>query len=276
VSGTTEHALLAISLGLYGLAALAYAALWIGAARPLRRVPVAILVAALALEVVVLAGRWVEAGRPPFKTLYESLVLLAGCIAIVYVVVEAGYRLRILGLPAALAAAASLGYALVRADVEIATLPAALQSGWFIPHVVVYFFGYASLVVAAGAAAIYLVHPGPIAHSHETMLGSGAVDLFAWMHGAVRFGFVLLTIGLFIGGLWAKQAWGDYWTWDPKESWALVTWLVYAAYLHLYHVAPRRGRTLAIVVLVGMAAVLVTYLGVNALPTTEGSLHAYQ
>jgi cytochrome c-type biogenesis protein CcsB len=268
--------MLQVTLGTFCAAALAYGLLWWKRAARLRVVPIVIMCAALALNVAIIAGRWMEAERPPFKTLHESLVLLAACIALVYVFVEAAYRMRILGLPAALGSTASLAYAVARMDHEIATLPAALQSGWFIPHVVVYFFGYAALVVAGGAAAIYLVHPAPIEHGREHLLGSRTVDLSSWMNGAVRFGFVLLTLGLFIGGVWAKDAWGDYWTWDPKETWALVTWFVYAAYLHLQHVAGWRGRRLAVVVLVGLAAVMFTYLGVNVLPTTESSLHAYQ
>jgi len=271
-----EMSLLWATFGLYMLAALGYGALWHGSMARLRHVPLVILVVSLAVNSTLLVTRWMEAGRPPFKTLYESLVLLAGCVALVYLFVEIVHRMRVLGLPACLASAASMGYAIVRVDREIATLPAALQSGWFIPHVVVYFFGYAALVVAAGAAALYLARPRPIVHAREHLLGGGAVDLFAWMHGAVRFGFVLLTIGLFIGGVWAKEAWGNYWTWDPKETWALVSWLVYAAYLHLYHLPGWRGRRLAIVVIVGMAAVIFTYLGVNTLPTTESSLHVYQ
>jgi cytochrome c-type biogenesis protein CcsB len=276
VAGTLDQPLLVASLALYLAAAVAYGLLWWRRAARLRVAGLVVMALAVALNTTLLVGRWIEAGRPPFKTLYESLVLLAGCIALVYLFVEVAYRMRILGLPAALASAAALLYAVVRMDREIATLPAALQSGWFIPHVVVYFFGYASLVVAAGAAMVHLLHPGPIAHEREHLLGSSSVDLSSWMHGAVRFGFVLLTIGLFIGGVWAKDAWGDYWTWDPKETWALVSWLVYATYLHLHHVAGWRSRRLAIVVVVGMAAVLFTYIGVNFLPTTSGSLHAYQ
>jgi len=276
VSGAMERGLLVTSLALYAAAALGYGMLWLRGARALRHVPVAIMCAAVGLNAVAVASRWIEAGRPPFKTLQESLVLLAACIALVHLVVEAGHRMRVIGLPAALASAASILYALVQMDREVARMPAALQSGWFIPHVVVYFFGYASLVAAAGAAAVYLVHPDPIAHGREHVLGSASVDLSAWMSGAVRFGFVLLTVGLAIGAVWAKDAWGDYWSWDPKETWALVTWLVYAAHIHLEKVAGWRGRRLAIVVIAGMAAVLFTFLGMSLLPTTEGSLHSYQ
>lgn len=268
--------MLAVTLAAYWAAAVAYAPLWWKRSARLRHAPAVILSAAVALNTWIIVGRWLEADRPPFKTLHESLVLLAACVALVYLFVEAAYRMRVLGLPAALASAVSMLYAVARADPEIATLPAALQSGWFIPHVVVYFFGYAALVVAGGAAAIHLIRPRPIEHGLGHLLGSRSVDLASWMHGAVRFGFVLLTLGLFIGGVWAKEAWGDYWTWDPKETWALVTWLVYAAYLHLCHVAGWKGRRLAVVVLCGLAAVLFTYLGVNVLPTTASSLHAYQ
>jgi cytochrome c-type biogenesis protein CcsB len=270
------NTLITVSLVLYTAAAVAYGLLWVPSMSRVRHGPVVVLGLALATNVTILVQRWIQTGRPPFKTLHESLVLLAACIALTYLAVELLYRMRALGLPAAAASAASMGYALVKMDMEVANLPAALQSAWFIPHVVIYFFGYSALVVAGGAAAVFLIKPGPIATRHEHLLGSSSVDLSSWMHSAVKFGFVLLTAGLFIGGIWAKDAWGDYWTWDPKETWAMVTWLVYAAYLHLYHVPGWRGRRLAIVVLVGVAAVVFTYLGVNYLPTTESSLHAYQ
>jgi len=268
--------LVPVVLAVYAAAALAYGLLWsrrFGAAR----IPATALMAAgLGLNLFQIVFRWVTIEQPPFKTLYESLLLLAVCIAIVYIVIEAVYRLRILGLPAALGAGATVLYAFVQVDKEAVNLPAALQSGWFIPHVVVYFFGYAALFVGTAAALIFILRPAPIRLGRRDLTGSKEIDVEAFMTSSVRFGFVLLTTGLLMGAFWAKAAWGDYWVWDPKETWSLVTWLVYGAYLHLRFMSGWRGRKLAAVAVVGFAAVMFTYLGMNVLPTAESSLHVYQ
>jgi len=268
--------LTSISLLLYALAALLYASMWLKSLKLTRILSPAVLILGLAVNLFQLISRWVEAGQPPFKTLFESLVLLAACIAVVYLVVELVYRARILGLPAAAGSALVMLYALVRQDKEVVNLPPALQSGWFIPHVVVYFFGYASLFVASAASLMYILRPKPIGLKRPDLIAGKAVELDKLLDGAVRFGFVLLTFGLLVGAAWAKDAWGDYWVWDPKETWSLVTWLIFAAYLHLYYLGGWRGRKLAALVLIGFAAVAFTYLGMNLLPTAEQSAHVYQ
>ncbi|MBW2260504.1 MAG: c-type cytochrome biogenesis protein CcsB [Deltaproteobacteria bacterium] len=271
-----DVSLVPVVLAVYASAALAYGLLWSSRFR-LAKIPATVLMSVgLGLNLFQIVYRWVTIEQPPFKTLYESLLLLAVCIAIVYLVIEGVYRLRILGLPSALGAGATVLYAFLQVEKEAVNLPAALQSGWFIPHVVVYFFGYAALFVGTAAAAIYLLRPAPIRLGRRDLTGSREIDVEGFMSSSVRFGFVLLTTGLLMGAFWAKAAWGDYWVWDPKETWSLVTWLVYAAYLHLRFMSGWKGRKLAVVAIVGFAAVMFTYLGMNVLPTAESSLHVYQ
>lgn len=265
-----------VVLGIYAAAALAYGLLWFKKNPVLRYVCTGLLSGGLLLNLYQIIHRWSMASLPPFKTLYESLVLLSVCIVIVYLVIEGAYRLRVLGLPAALGAAAAMLYAFIQVDKEVVNLPAALQSGWFIPHVVVYFFGYAALFVATAAAVVFILRPAPIRLRRADLTGTDEIDVEAFMTSSVRFGFVLLTLGLLMGAFWAKEAWGDYWVWDPKETWSLVTWLVFSAFLHLRHMEGWSGRKLALVVVVGFAAVMFTYLGMNLLPTAEQSLHVYQ
>jgi cytochrome c-type biogenesis protein CcsB len=272
----TAQLLTGLSLLPYGLAALLYAAMWLLRSRWLRIAAPASLGAGLAINLFQLFHRWAAAGQPPFKTLYESLILLAACIAVVYFAVEIVYRARILGLPSALGCVGVMVFAWSRHAKDVVNLPAALQSGWFIPHVVIYFFGYAALFVAAGAALLYLLRPKPIRLNRPDLVAGGIVDLEAMLDGAVRFGFAMLTIGLLVGAVWAKAAWGDYWVWDPKETWSLVTWLIFAAYLHLHYLSGWRGRRLAVLVLIGFGAVAFTYLGMHLLPTAEQSAHVYQ
>jgi cytochrome c-type biogenesis protein CcsB len=265
-----------VSFGLYSLSALLYGILWLRASRAYRLLATALLTMGLTVNALQLVTRWVEAGQPPFKTLYESLLLLAICIAVVYLAVERLYRARILGLPSSLSCVLVILIALMQEEKDIVNLPPALQSGWFIPHVVVYFFGYAALFVAFGAAVLYLIRPKPITMKRPELFAGQTIQLEALLDGAVRFGFVLLTVGLLIGAAWAKDAWGDYWVWDPKETWSLVTWLIFATYLHQFYLSQWRGRRLAFLVVLGFGAVLFTYLGMQLLPTADQSIHLYQ
>ncbi len=275
-TATLDLSLLPLAVLAYAAASAAYGLLWWKGSKALRIAGTALVASGLALNLFQLAYRWVTIGQPPFKTLYESLVLLAACFAIVYLVIEGVYRLRVLGLPAALGCLATVGYAMLQVQKEAVNLPAALQSVWFIPHVVVYFFGYAALFVGFAAGIVYVIRPAPIRLKRHDLTGSSDVDVEGFMHDSVRFSFVLLTLGLLMGAFWAKSAWGDYWVWDPKETWSLVSWLIVGIYMHLKFTAGWSGRKLAFVVIAGFAAVMFTYLGMNLLPTAESSLHVYQ
>lgn len=223
----------------------------------------------------IIADRYIEAGRPPFKTLYESLILFGWCTALVYIVVERFYRMALLGMLAAIFVLGIFTYAILKADVDIITLPAALQSGWFIPHVVVYFLGYGALFIGTAIATIYLFRPTAEA-TFSNLRGERTVRYRDLMHTVVKFGFVLITVGLVIGAVWAKTAWGDYWVWDPKENWSLITWLIYIIYLHQRKAPGWTDRASAWLLIAGFAAVMFTYLGMNYLPTAEQSAHVYQ
>jgi len=108
------------------------------------------------------------------------------------------------------------------------------------------------------------------------LLGTAVVDNEKLANGIMRFGFVLLTAGLLMGAFWAKSAWGDYWVWDPKETWSLVSWMIFVIVLHLRYLGHWRGRRFAVLLIVGFGAVMFTYLGMNLLPTADQSLHVYQ
>ncbi|HZY04389.1 MAG TPA: c-type cytochrome biogenesis protein CcsB [Anaeromyxobacteraceae bacterium] len=276
-----EHPFFAATGLLYGAATAAYAAAWRSTRAAVGRLGTAFLAVGVALNVWLVVGRWIEAGREPFKSLFESLVFLALCLGALYVVLERLYRTRVFGLPAAVMLFGCMAYALAKWDAEIVKLPPALQSPWFMPHVMVYFVGYAALAFAAGVAVVQLLasrFPSVrrlTAMRAGTMLTGQALDLDQITYDVVRFGFVLLTLGLLIGSVWAKSAWGDFWVWDPKENWSLVTWLIYGAYLHLRKVKGWRGDRAAWLQIVGFAVVMFTYLGMGMLPTAEDSAHVY-
>lgn len=224
---------------------------------------------AFLLNSAVIAAAWIEAGRPPFKTLYETLLLYPWCVWAVTLVLVAMYRLWVLIPFSAGANLIGLVYAVMRPDVEVVNLPPALQSVWFVPHVVTYFVAYAGLFASFALALLALARGGW--RSGES--GCGFED---YAHRAAMFGIAALTLGLVMGALWGKAAWGDYWTWDPKENWALVSWLSYLIYLHLRLVRGWQGRPAMAILVFSFAAVVFTYLGMSLLPSAGGSLHVYQ
>jgi cytochrome c-type biogenesis protein CcsB len=269
-----ENPLFTLTLAVYAVAFAFYAASWGSKSLKIARGSSIAMILAMALNAALILLRWYEAGRAPFKSLYESLVFLSFCTAAVYLIMERVYGSRAFGAIAALGSLGALVYAVFKWDAEIVRLPPALQSGWFIPHVVVYFIGYGALFFATAVAIVQLIKPTFTVNAGSILRGSHSLDDISY--DAIRVGFTLLTVGLLIGSVWAKSAWGDYWVWDPKESWSLVTWLVYAVYLHLRHVRGWRGSRASAIAIAGFAVVLFTYLGMNALPTAAESDHVYQ
>jgi cytochrome c-type biogenesis protein CcsB len=269
-----EHPLYVATGALYAAAFAFYSMAWRSAKELVGRAGTALMVAALAGNVALIVSRWMSADRPPFKSLFETLVFLAFCAAAVYLVMEVLLKTRVFGALFALASLGALLFALTKWDAEVVKLPPALQSAWFVPHVMVYFVGYAALFFATVLSAVQLFKP-----TFKIKAGTifrGEVSLEDVSYVAIKFGFVLLTFGLLVGAVWAKGAWGDYWVWDPKENWSLVSWLVYAAYLHLRHIKNWRGNRAAWLAIIGFAVVMFTYLGMNMLPTAAESAHVYQ
>lgn len=243
--------------------------------RVLSAVTTVLLWVGLVLTFVAITERYIEAGRPPFKTLYESLILFAATTNLIYVAIDVRYRHPLLAFPASALLLGIMVFAAIKVDVEIIDLPAALQSPWFIPHVVVYLLGYGALAVGALSALGSLIFP-----DFQLMFRAAGTSrqekLDQVMHVLNVFGFVLITAGLLMGAWWAKEAWGDWWSWDPKENWSLVTWLVYVFYFHVRLLPRWSSRRMAVVTIAGFAAVMFTYLGMNLLPTAASSEHVYQ
>jgi cytochrome c-type biogenesis protein CcsB len=276
-----EHPFFVATGGLYVAAMALYAAAWRSTKMIVARSATAFMGAALLLNLALFIERWHAAGRAPLKSLFESLVFFALCLAIVYLAFERIYRTRVFGVPAMMLSLGCLVYALVKWDAEIVKLPPALQSPWFVPHVMVYFVGYAAVALAFALAIIQLLAPRvPLVERllnfrAGTIMTGEPVDVEKMSYELVRFGFALLTVGLLVGSVWAKSAWGDFWVWDPKENWSLVTWLIYGGYLHLRRVRGWRGERAAWLLIIGFAVVMFTYLGMHLLPTAEESAHVY-
>ena len=243
----------------------------------LRRGAVALFVAAFLLNSILVVNRWVEAGHAPFSNLYESLVFYAWSVGFAYLVLEYLYGLRIVGALSAVMIMLLLLYASTT-DETIKPLMPALQSNWLTIHVVTYFIGYGALGISFITALLFLgswmrsgKNPG------ETMLGFEKLS-----YKIVAFGFPFLTLGLVTGAVWANKAWGTYWSWDPKETWSLITWLIYLGYLHLPLALPRMNIDKAKIPLIqstclvmAFLAIVFTYLGLAYLPSASDSEHIY-
>lgn len=242
----------------------------------LMRLGAALMAAAFALNTYVIAARWIEAGRPPFKTMYETLLFYPWCVSLVTFALIYLHGLKVLTPFSSGVNALGLAFALWRPDMEIIALPPALQSGWFVPHVVTYFVAYAGLFVSFALAVLSLAQPYWKKRRGAEAAEAQAIDFEKYAHEAAVFGIAALTLGLVMGAVWGKAAWGDYWSWDPKENWALVSWLAYMIYLHLRLMGDYRGRKAMWVLTLAFSAVIFTYLGISLLPTAGGSLHVYQ
>ncbi|MDA8404148.1 MAG: c-type cytochrome biogenesis protein CcsB [Desulfobacteraceae bacterium] len=279
----TSSEIFSIITFIYGAAALLYMIAWVFK----KPMPGKLATAALTIAAIGnLAGilrRWVESnqmgiGRAPLTNLYESLIFFALTIAILYLFVEFKYKLRILGAIASLVSFLSMAYAALKLNNAIQPLIPALKSNWLIAHVMTCFIGYAAFTIAFGISIMFLVKSSKEAKAsgEQPSVITSRIPSFDILddltHQMVTFGFLFLSIGIITGAVWANQAWGRYWGWDPKETWSLVTWLIYASLLHARLMRGWKGKKIALLSFIGFLAMLFTYFGVNLLP----GLHSYQ
>jgi cytochrome c-type biogenesis protein CcsB len=212
----------------------------------------------------------------PLRNLYESLIFFVWCLILAHLLIEFIYKNRSLGaFVTPLAALAILFIDISGTSKDIQPLIPALQSNWLLFHVLLSFIGYAAFGVSFGAAAAYIVLVTESKHELTYIFWSLVIGIFLIVLAGmgIDFLFPLFTVGgLIMGAIWANSAWGKYWTWGPKETWSLITWIVYALYLHARYVGGWRGKRVAILSVVGFIAVIFTYLGVNLVLS---GLHAY-
>ncbi|MCS6782697.1 MAG: c-type cytochrome biogenesis protein CcsB [Gloeomargarita sp. SKYBB_i_bin120] len=258
-----------------------------------------------------LLARWLEAGHFPLSNLYESLFFLAWGLTAFHLLVERWSRSAWVGAVTAPVAMGVTAFATLSLPPQMqrsAPLVPALKSNWLMMHVSVMMLAYAALLVGSLLAMAFLVVTrGQEPPLRGSSVGSGAYrrqptaltlparqeptavltrptlaltpeqwtlaeTLDNLSYRVIGLGFPLLTLGIISGAVWANEAWGAPWSWDPKETWALITWLVFAAYLHARITRGWQGRRPALLATVGFAVVWVCYLGVNVLGK---GLHSY-
>ena len=223
--------------------------------------------------------RWYESyligtdvGHIPISNLYEVFVLFSLITALFYLYYEQRYETRTLGPFVLLVISAAVGfllwYTVARGAAEIQPLVPALQSWWMKIHVPANFIGYGTFALAAMVAAAYLLK----SHGYLADRLPSLEVLDDVMYKSISVGFAFFTIATILGALWAAEAWGGYWSWDPKETWALIVWLNYAAWLHMRLMSGLRGKAAAWWALVGLLVTTFAFLGVNMFLS---GLHSY-
>jgi cytochrome c-type biogenesis protein CcsB len=210
-------------------------------------------------------------GHAPLSNLYESLVFFSWTILIIYLFVERKYKNRTIGAFVTPLAFFAMAYASLHNN-SIQPLIPALKSNWLIAHVITCFIGYAAFAIAFGTSWMYLIKKRDTEGKSlllKRFPKTNTIDELTYQ--MIMLGFLFLSIGIITGAVWANSAWGRYWGWDPKETWSLITWFVYATLLHAKMMRGWHGKRIAYLSIAGFAAVLFTYFGVNLLP----GLHSY-
>lgn len=269
-----------ISMAIYLLTFLGYLIFAASQSRKSGAASTILLVIGFVLHSIGLVSRWMETHRTgygyvPLSNMYESLIFFSWTIVLVYLLIEWKYKQKVIGVfvtPFAFLAIA-LTSIIPGIDAKITPLMPALKSNWLAIHVMTCFFGYAAFAVSFGISILYLIRENRKGRQENGSKWLPATPILDEInYKSIVIGFPMLTLGIITGAAWANYAWGTYWSWDPKETWSLITWFVYAAFLHARLTRDWRGRRTAILSIVGFVFVLFTYFGVNYL---IAGLHSY-
>lgn len=267
----------------YLLASAVYIALFVFKNRKIGGAGTVLTIAGVLAQTVAMGLRWQESydlgiGHAPLTNMYESLVFFSWCTALFYLFMEFKFKNRVIGAFVMPFAFVSMAYASFAKGMnqEISPLIPALQSNWLIAHVVTCFIGYGAFAMAGGLGVMYLLKKSALDKglAKDTLTGSlpelKVIDDMTYK--TIVFGFLWLSAGIITGAVWANEAWGTYWSWDPKETWSLIVWFVYAAFLHARITRGWVGKRAAWLSIIGFAATIFCYLGVNLFLS---GLHSY-
>jgi cytochrome c-type biogenesis protein CcsB len=247
------------------------------------------------LLALTLSLRWVKEGYFPLSNLYESLIFLTWSISSIHLFLEFKTKSRLLGSISTPLMFFLTGFSSLTLPVEMQKalpLVPSLQSNWLMMHVSMMMVSYGVLIVGSLLSLFYLafsyfnsnknnennyvVETGTSSNLNLSKLFSSKLSLLqltdTWSYRTIGLGFPFLTLGIISGAVWANEAWGSYWSWDPKETWALITWLVFAIYLHSRLIKGWEGKKAAVLGSCGFFVIWICYLGVNFLGK---GLHSY-
>jgi len=234
-----------------------------------------------------LLSRWIGDGYFPLSNLYESLIFLSWGISSIHLFIESKTRSRLLGSISTPILFLLSGFSSLTLPIEMQKalpLVPSLQSNWLMMHVSMMMISYATLILGSLLSILYLAffnflskdvkvtNPSFISSTDSFSKLSLLETVDIWSYRIIGLGFPFLTIGIISGAVWANEAWGSYWSWDPKETWALITWLVFAIYLHSRLLKGWQGQKAAFLGSCGFFVIWICYLGVNFLGK---GLHSY-
>jgi cytochrome c-type biogenesis protein CcsB len=253
----------------------------------------------------ILCSRWIIAGYFPLSNLYESLLFLTWMLLTIYLYIETKTKSKLIGsvlIPVTLLISGFANLTLSPEMQKSSPLVPALQSNWLMMHVSMMLLSYSTLIIGSLLCILFLViskykdvdlkmmddsslplynimldyYEAKLLTPSTEISELGKLKLLQsldnWSYRIIGLGFPFLTIGIISGGVWANEAWGSYWSWDPKETWALITWLVFASYLHARITKGWEGKQTAILGSLGFFVIWICYLGVNFLGK---GLHSY-
>ena len=242
------------------------------------------LIIAFTIQTFAFTERWIYAYKigidtPPLVDLYDSLVFFAYVVILGFILLRIFYDFDALGFIITFAAAAALAFAtfspLATSAIE-PTIPA-LQSYWLLYHIIALFMAYGAFGASFGLGILYLLkykkESSPVKKQGRFLsLVPSSTIIDEAIYKVIVFGLVFLTVGIVIGAAWADSAWGGFWSWDPKETWSLITWLVYILFIHARITKGWGGKKMAWIAVIGFVVVIFCYLGVDILIP---GLHSY-
>ncbi|MCR4994433.1 MAG: cytochrome c biogenesis protein CcsA [Bacteroidales bacterium] len=259
--------------------------LWIigawGAWRGRTALAVGTTIAGLLVFLAFIISMWVVLERPPLRTMGETRLWYSFFLPFVGLLIYGRWGYKWILSFSTMLATVFICVNLFKPEIHSKTLMPALQSPWFAPHVIVYMFAYA-LMGAATLMAVYYLLRGQWSVLKKVETSSRPVGMLATedeldsLDQLVRSGLAFITFGMLFGALWAKEAWGHYWSWDPKETWAAITWFAYLVYVHYRQLPSQRTRLSLWMLIVAFVLLQMCWWGINYLPSAQGvSVHTY-
>lgn len=223
---------------------------------------------------IILVSRWITQNYFPLSNLYESLLFLTWSISFIHLIIETKTKSTLIGCigtPIELLLLIFCSYLPIELQKPSPLVPS-LQSNWLMMHVSTMMISYSMLLIGSLLSIFYLL----LNYSQKKLISIQTSTLLQtidiWSYRIIGFGFPCLTIGIISGAVWANEAWGSYWSWDPKETWAFITWIVFATYLHTRLLKNWKNEKSSIIGSIGFFVIWICYLGVNFLAK---GLHTY-
>ncbi len=229
-------------------------------------VPTLFTIAGLALFFIFIMGLWQSLERPPLRTMGETRLWYSFFLPVAGIITYQRWGYKWILSFSTILATVFIIVNIVKPDIHNKVLMPALQSPWFAPHVIIYMFSYAILGAVTLVALYYLVREKKISDKEKIM------DM---TDNLVYVGTAFITMGMLMGAIWAKAAWGHYWSWDPKETWAAATWVGYLLYIHYRLRRSSTNRNSMYLLIFAFLLLQMTWYGVNYLPSAKSSVHTY-